>query len=136
VDNVFMFRRLAFLTAVTALTVFGAALPAQASQNIPWLYTLDHGGKAYFDADLSGSPGVEKLTVCDILSDGHGVVAKIWDAAGNVGHIWVQDPSHDDICSAPAFNMFPDESVVYMEVCEYAAGVFDYDCSPAILGVA
>lgn len=131
----------ALLAVVAALaTMLATTMPAQAadpSQNIGWLYTTDSGpgGGAYFDADSNGWPNYEKLTVCDNKPNGMGVIAYVW-AYGTNSSYYVVDPSDDHVCNDINFDMWSEGTLVEMQVCEYAAGTYDYYCSLADTGAA
>ncbi|MGW4498960.1 hypothetical protein ACWENR_10130 [Micromonospora sp. NPDC004336] len=121
-------RRVSLLAATTGILVFGVAAQANAAvdpQNVGWLYTVGKGGAAFFDADLSGYPSQEKLTVCDNSSNGRGVRATFSGTTIINGTEYVQtwdviDPSNNGVCGTSTGNIFSDGHYVYVEVCEYA----------------
>jgi hypothetical protein len=107
-----------FIATVIGVLV-SASPPAQASSNVGWLYTSGAGGAIFFDADLNGYPGVEKITVCDNETDGHGVmgsVAEYFDGDS----ITIGDSSHDGHCESIALDYFTEETSVIVSVWEYA----------------
>jgi hypothetical protein len=109
-------------TVATALAVLGGAGAAQAnpSQNVGWLYTVGAGGAVFFDADLAGYPGYEKITVCDNDSNGMGVQARVELTNGSSSSsVYVEDPSNDGHCASRQGNFFPDEQMVDVTVGEY-----------------
>ncbi|MEH1165386.1 hypothetical protein V6V47_08360 [Micromonospora sp. CPCC 205539] len=124
-------RKAAIIPAVAALAVLGTGTQASASSNLGWWYTFSGTGfstsGAFFDGDLNGYPGVEKITVCDNESDGRGVVAMAESTVSGTTY-WVYDQSNDGKCSSASSNMFPEEEWIYVEVCEYA-GSNRYNCN-------
>ncbi|WP_237405199.1 hypothetical protein [Actinacidiphila reveromycinica] len=107
-----------------AALAFGASEQASAAvppANVGWLYTTSGSGAVFFDADLSGYPSMEKITVCDNRSDGRGIVATLTGTdpeGGSVGVI-IRDPSNNGTCTADYRNYFADGYYVYVGVCEY-----------------
>ncbi|MFD5272139.1 hypothetical protein [Streptomyces sp. NPDC058335] len=96
------------------------ATQAQASQNSGWVYTANRSGAAYFDADLNGIPGVEKITVCDNTTDGRGTRVFVSGKDGDGGvFLFVTDPSNDGQCHSYQGNFFLEETVVGLDVYEY-----------------
>jgi hypothetical protein len=95
----------------------GAGAPALASQNVGWLYSIDGGGAVFFDADLNGELGIEKITVCDNKTDGRGGEAEV---TSDIDSWLVADPSHDGKCVVYQGNLFPEETWVTVRVWEYA----------------
>ncbi|WP_129838892.1 hypothetical protein [Streptomyces sp. RFCAC02] len=114
-------RRLGLLTAMLAAVVFATATQASASQNAGWVYTLNRSGAVFFDADLNGYAGYEKITVCDNLTDGRGIVAYVGAVTpgGDYKTYTFKDPSHDGQCRSWATNYFVEEHVVFIDVCNY-----------------
>lgn len=105
------------MTAVVA----GVGAPAQAAappRNVGWLYVEGGGGAAFFDADLEGHPGWEKITVCDNASNRRGVGVHVYGDLGQDEGI--VDPSNDGRCVSIEGNMFPDGYGVDVHVYEYA----------------
>jgi hypothetical protein len=109
-------------TVTTTLAVFGGVSGAQAadSQNVGWLYTVGAGGAVFFDADLAGYTGYEKITVCDNNSNGKGVKALVREYGGSESKT-VSDPSNDGHCAAVQGNFIPDGEKVEVRVWEYNA---------------
>jgi hypothetical protein len=79
-----LFGRAALVGAAVAALMFSVVSPAAASTNAGWIYTYANGATsgnglslsgAFFDGDLNGRPGWEKITVCDNEADGRGVRA-------------------------------------------------------------
>lgn len=97
----------------------GAGAPAEASTNVGWLYTINAGGAIFFDADLNGEPGIEKITVCDNKSDGRGVWGEVQEHWGG-DLIAVSDPSNNGRCESWSGNYFTEETGVTVRVWEYA----------------
>jgi hypothetical protein len=120
-------RRFGFVAAMVAAVAFGAGQQASAAvppANVGWLYTASGSGAAFFDADLTGCPSMEKITVCDNTSDGRGIVAVVTGThpeGGSVGVI-IRDPSNNGSCAADYRNYFADGYYVYVTVCEYWDG--------------
>src|SRR5262249_55625067 len=117
-------RRLTLIGAVAAVAVLSFSSQAQASTNSGWIYTKSGSGAAFFDADLNGSPGYEKVTVCDNKSDGRGIRAVVQAPSsgqdgGDYEYYDIRDPSNDGHCSYEGGDMFKEEEFVSMEVCEY-----------------
>jgi hypothetical protein len=129
-------RRLTMVAAMLAVVVVGATTPAQASKNVGWIYSTGGGAAAYFDADLNGAPGVESVTICDKKANGRGAVVHLdyFNAESDAYLVKVKDPSHDDTCATAAWNMFLEETTIWIYVCEYAAGD-EFNCVTAY-GVA
>ncbi|MER5951011.1 hypothetical protein ABT127_33750 [Streptomyces sp. NPDC001904] len=102
------------------LSTLGLATQAQASQNSGWIYTSNQSGNVFFDADLNGYPGIEKMTVCDNTSDGRGIRAEISGKSPD-GTTWVfqSDPSNDGHCATLQGNWFYEESPVNIVIYEY-----------------
>lgn len=110
-------------TVMTVLAVLGGTNAAQAadpSKNVGWLYTGGGGGAVFFDADLAGYPGYEKVTVCDNKSNSMGVEAYVDIPFGGYGTFYVKDPSNDGHCASIQGNFFPDGYSVLVAVYEYA----------------
>jgi hypothetical protein len=118
-------RRAGIVLATAAAAVLVFSQQAQASTNVGWLWTGDAGGAVFFDADLNGEPGIEKVTVCDEWADGRGVVAYLIHGSTLVE---LKDPSYDLKCVSLAKNMFVEETKVTVEVCEYADGNYFINC--------
>ncbi|MEH0549181.1 hypothetical protein QA802_40895 [Streptomyces sp. B21-105] len=98
----------------------GLTTQAQASQNSGWIYTSNQSGAVYFDADLNGDPGVEKITVCDNTSDGRGITAEVRGEDGTGPVVWiVSDPSNNGNCEHIQGNFFLEETPVQLVVYEY-----------------
>jgi hypothetical protein len=116
-----LLRRGALSLALTIAAVFTFGQPARASENSGWIYTSNESGAVYFDADLAGWPGYEKITVCDNKSDGRGIVAYVtyYYAANGTTTVEVRDPSNDGDCASTAGNFFIDEKFIYIIVFEY-----------------
>jgi hypothetical protein len=115
-------RRSILFSAVTAVTLLGAATPALASTNSGWVYTTNDYGAVYFDADLNGYPGLEKITVCDNESNGWGIEARVI-APDDEEHdaAWtVKDPTNDGKCVAIEGNLFVEEMTIEIWVREYS----------------
>ena len=109
-----------------AAVLVGVSSPANADpHNIGWVWTTTapSGGAGFFDADLAGYPSVEKLTVCDNKTDGHGVIATLYyaylDGEPYEFRDSVKDPSNDGTCEHIAYNMAGENYHVMIEVCEY-----------------
>ena len=128
-------RRATFVAVATTAAVVGVSAQAQASLNAGWIFTLNGNGYsangAFFDADLHGYAGIEKLTVCDNESDGRGVRASVSVVGDDNFVVQVVDPSHDGHCASTAFDMFKEESPLLLTVCEYA-GSKEYNCNDAL----
>lgn len=109
--------------AVATATVGLGAQAAHASTNSGWVYTADSSGAVYFDADLNGYPGYEKITVCDNKADGRGVRADVigYDGDGLTTKT-VSDPSDDGHCASIQGNFFLEETRVSVVVYEYWDG--------------
>jgi hypothetical protein len=116
-------RAAAMTSAATLAAVLGAAAPAYASKNVGWLYTLDYSGAVFFDADLNGVAGVEKITVCDNVADGYGVGAFVAPLDDLDPVVTVYDPSSDGSCESVAYNMFKEETPVTVQVWNYRHGL-------------
>ncbi|WP_416972353.1 hypothetical protein [Streptomyces sp. 4F14] len=113
--------RNASLVAGLALTAtMGLSTQAQASANSGWVYTANRSGAAFFDADLNGQPGIEKLTVCDNKSDGRGIRAQVY-GNNNGTSVWLiqSDPSNDGHCASIEGNYYIEETPVTVIVYEY-----------------
>jgi len=129
--------KLAAIITMVALITFGFSAQAQASQNIGWVYTQTGGGKAFFDADLAGYPGYEKLTVCDTKTDGKGVYAVLQyrNSDGSLQFITsLVDPSNDGNCRHAQYNMATDDRGILLGVCQYTSG--DYTACTEAYGYA
>lgn len=118
------------LAVVMVAALFGVTAQAQAAvppQNVGWLYTLSGSGAVYFDADLAGHPGWEKITVCDNSPDGRGIYASVEAYEDGVG--WVSesilDQSYDRHCESMQGNYFNDGFYVWVQICEYWGHNFD-----------
>ncbi|KND30864.1 hypothetical protein [Streptomyces acidiscabies] len=113
--------RNASLVAGLALTAtMGLATQAQASENSGWVYTTNRSGAAFFDADLNGQPGIEKLTVCDNKSDGRGIRAQVYGNNNGTSFWAIQsDPSNDGHCESIQGNFYIEETPVTVIVYEY-----------------
>ncbi|MGV9645159.1 hypothetical protein [Streptomyces sp. NPDC003514] len=115
-------RKLTTTIAVASAVIFGSTSQAEASTNSGWVYTFGQSGAIYFDADLNGHPGWEKITVCDNKSDGRGIVGEV-DSSVNIQYgVQVADPSNNGTCSSKAGDFFDEEEVVGLWVCEYHDG--------------
>jgi hypothetical protein len=112
-------RRAVVVGGVVVAVLAGAAAPAGASTNLGWLYTVNNGGAIFFDADLNGQPGIEKITVCDNKSDGRGIAASVEDVEGNLEY-FIVDRSHDGSCTVYQGDLFKEETRVSVSVWEYA----------------
>lgn len=112
-------RRTAVFGGAVVAVVGGVAAPATASENLSWLYTVNKGGAIFFDADLNGQAGVEKITLCDKKSDGRGVAATITDVEDNLEYYLV-DRSNDDECTVYQGNLFKEDTRVQVAIWEYA----------------
>lgn len=121
-------RRLSVFMAVMAAVVLGLSTQANAAdppKNVGWLYTLTNSGAVFFDADLAGSPSYEKITVCDNVADGRGIVGFIegtdpnGDSPTDNVRYEFKDPSSDGNCRSWATNYFADGYRVFVQVCEY-----------------
>lgn len=108
------------MAGIAVMSTMGLATQAQASQNSGWIYTSNQSGAAFFDADLNGYPGVEKVTVCDNRSDGRGITAEVSGRDGS-GSVWVfvSDPSNDGRCESIEGNFFLEDTPVGIVVYEY-----------------
>src|SRR5882757_8358081 len=102
-----LIRSAAVVVGLTAAVTLGLGTQAQASTNSGWVYTLGSSGAAYFDADLNGYAGVEKITVCDNESDGRGIRARVTGQDGDgTYYFYVSDPSNDGTCVSTQYNYF------------------------------
>jgi hypothetical protein len=136
-------RRLGLLAAVMAVVLLGAGTPASAEPpaNVHWLYTSTGSGAVFFDADFEGYPSYEKITVCDNVTDGRGIVAYIEGVRVNpsspTDHVGFEfkDPSNDGQCRSWAANYFADGYGVYVQVCEYWGDRIEH-CEYTTRGVA
>ncbi|GGM46972.1 hypothetical protein GCM10011608_34660 [Micromonospora sonchi] len=114
--------------AAIATIILGMATQAQAAvppANVGWLYTTSGSGAVFFDADLSGYPSYEKITVCDNRSDGRGIVAVLAGDYGGQGVV-VKDPSNNGNCVSVQGNYFSDGYGVHVQVCEYWSSPTQY----------
>ncbi|HEY8978830.1 MAG TPA: hypothetical protein VIU15_04510 [Streptomyces sp.] len=130
--------RSASLVAGLALTAtLGLSTQAQASANSGWVYTTTRNGAAFFDADLNGQPGIEKITVCDNKSNGRGVRVEVSGRNGDTS-VWIieSDPSNDGHCVARQGNFFIEETPVTVIVYEYWGDNIDEDTMGVGGGVA
>jgi hypothetical protein len=120
-----LWKRLAIPCTVAATVLLGmVATPAEATappKNSGWIYLPDGAGAAYFDADLAGYPGWEKITVCDNKSNDRGV--QVTGYGDNYGTAFVQDPSNNGHCTAIQGNLFPDGYGVDLYVEEYSGDI-------------
>jgi hypothetical protein len=105
--------------AVLTAIVLSANTPAQASSDSGWIYTVGSGGKAYFDADVSGYAGQERLTVCDIKADGLGVTAWVWRTDIENGQTQTVSVGGNGTCAYIQSNMFTEETPLALQVCQY-----------------
>jgi hypothetical protein len=113
------FARSAAVTfGIAAVVLLGVGPQAQASENSGWVYTTTSSGAAYFDADLNGQPGIEKITVCDNKSDGRGIEVHLVTEAG-VSVLYLRDPSNDGHCTSYSGNLLIEETHVVVDVYEY-----------------
>jgi hypothetical protein len=113
--------RSSLLTGAVVVAVAGVGAPAQATvppKNVGWLYVDGGGGAVFFDADLAGHPGWEKITVCDNVANGRGVGVHVYGDLGQ--EVEVLDPSSNGKCVSKQGNMFPDGYGVSVHVFEYA----------------
>jgi hypothetical protein len=104
--------------------VAAIAAPAQATvppKNVGWLYVEGRGGAAFFDADLAGHPGYEKITVCDNKGNNRAVYVRVISDHGETYE--VSDPSSDGNCEFIQGNMFPDGYGVEVIVWESGGGI-------------
>ncbi|MFG3703395.1 hypothetical protein ACGF7U_01455 [Micromonospora sp. NPDC047670] len=123
-------------TVMTALAVLGGASAAQAEpHNVGWLYAVGGGGAVFFDADLAGYPGYEKITVCDNESNGKGVQGAVYPNFDGYGAYFVKDPSNDGRCASIQGDFFPEDKGVEVWVWEYA-GDNQYNHNFAFNGVS
>ncbi|NUP42985.1 MAG: hypothetical protein HOY76_39695 [Streptomyces sp.] len=116
-----LMRSAALVTAAVAAATLGlGAQAAQASSNSGWVYTANNSGAVYFDADLNGYPGLEKITVCDNKSDGRGIEAVVtgYDGDGQISYV-LDDPSNDGHCASASGNFFLEDTSVSIVVYEY-----------------
>ncbi|KPI24439.1 hypothetical protein OK074_7016 [Actinobacteria bacterium OK074] len=113
-------RRASMVAGITLMSTAGLATQAHASANSGWVYTSNSSGAVYFDADLNGYPGYEKITVCDNKTDGRGVQALVqgYDGGGNVA-VQLYDPSNDGDCTYTIGNFFLEETAVDITVYNY-----------------
>jgi len=120
-----LWKRLAIPCTVAATALLGMVpTPAEATvppQNSGWIKLPDDAGAAYFDADLAGHSGWEKITVCDNKPNGRGV--QVTGYSDNYGTAFVQDPSDDGHCSVIQGNLFPDGYGVDLYVEEYSGDI-------------
>ena len=113
-------RRVSMVAGIVAMSAMGFATQAQASQNSGWVYTSNQSGAVYFDADLNGYPGLEKITVCDNTTDGRGTQALVMGKKGDTSvFIWENDPSNDGHCRSTQGDFFTEETDVSVGVWEY-----------------
>ncbi|MFD9195470.1 hypothetical protein ACFWCA_45575 [Streptomyces phaeochromogenes] len=112
-------RKVSMVAGIAAIVTLSLAPQAQASQNSGWVYTSNLSGAVYFDADLNGYPGVEKITVCDNKTDGRGVTGEVvgQDGSGTVRYI-ITDPSNDGHCESMQGNYFLEDTPVNVFVSE------------------
>ncbi|MER6138877.1 hypothetical protein ABT174_02290 [Streptomyces sparsogenes] len=80
------------------------------------MYTTDRAGSVYFDADLKGHPGQEKITVCDNKSDGYSVTATVWSETDGDKGYKLTDPSHDGHCKSLPGNLFKEGRKIHVQV--------------------
>ncbi|MFJ6088261.1 hypothetical protein ACIQI8_43595 [Streptomyces sp. NPDC092369] len=108
------------VAGIVAMSAMGFATQAQASQNSGWVYTSNQSGAVYFDADLNGYPGLEKITVCDNKTDGRGTDALVTGKKGDtsIGE-YLNDPSNDGHCESRTGDFFTEETAVGVGVWEY-----------------
>ncbi|WP_256727346.1 hypothetical protein [Streptomyces acidiscabies] len=113
-------RKVSMAVGIAAVVTLSLAPQAQASQNSGWVYTSNASGAAFFDADLNGDPGVEKITACDNKTDGRGtqVVVTGRNGSGSVAEI-LSDPSNDGHCASMTGDFFREETSVGIAVYEY-----------------
>jgi hypothetical protein len=113
-------RRASMVAGIAVMSTIGLATQAQASSNSGWVYTSNSSGAVYFDADLNGYPGYEKITVCDNTTDGRGTEAVVqgYDGDGAVAYV-VDDPSNNGECASAIGNFFLEETAVSVTVYEY-----------------
>ncbi|GAQ67749.1 hypothetical protein [Streptomyces scabiei] len=113
-------RRASMVAGIVAMSTIGLATQAQASSNSGWVYTSNRSGAVYFDADLNGYPGYEKITVCDNTTDNRGTEAVVqgYDGDGAVAYV-VTDPSNNGECASAIGNFFLEETAVKVTVYEY-----------------
>lgn len=113
-------RAISVVAGLAALSTMSLAGQAQASRNAGWIYTSNQSGAVFFDADLNGYPGLEKITVCDNTSDGRGIRAEVSGTDGS-GSTWVflSDPSNDGTCESVQGNFFIEDTYVGIVVYEY-----------------
>ncbi|MEJ3749699.1 hypothetical protein WEI85_41385 [Actinomycetes bacterium KLBMP 9797] len=112
--------RSSLLASAVVATIAGVGAPAQATvppKNVGWLYTVGNGGAAFFDADLAGHPGWEKITVCDNVANSRGVGVAVYGDLGQEHGIL--DPSSERPCASMQGNLFPDGYGVAVHVFEY-----------------
>ncbi|MFF7449694.1 MULTISPECIES: hypothetical protein [unclassified Streptomyces] len=125
-------RKASMVIAIAATATMGFATQAQASTNSGWVYTSNSSGAAYFDADLNGYPGVEKVTVCDNTSNNRGVQVMLIGKSGDGSEtsvVYQSDPSNDGHCTPLQGNWFLEETHVSVTVYEYWTandGTYDY----------
>ncbi|MGW2327429.1 hypothetical protein ACWC5C_16875 [Streptomyces sp. NPDC001700] len=113
-------RKASIVAGIAVIATMGLAPQAQASKNSGWIYTSNQSGAAFFDADLNGQPGVEKITVCDNRSDGRGVRVEVSGRDGS-GSVWIfkSDPSNNGRCESIQGNFFLEDTAVGIVVYEY-----------------
>ncbi|TDB76100.1 hypothetical protein [Micromonospora sp. KC723] len=112
-------RRIAAVAAVTAVAVVGAGTPAFASRNVGWFYTSNGRDAVFFDADLAGHPGYEKITVCDNTTDGMGTRAIIRNQNNLDDEVLISDPSNNGHCESFQWDMWPEETPLNIWVLNY-----------------
>jgi hypothetical protein len=117
------------LLASAIVAIVGVAgAPAQATvppRNVGWLYTTNNAGAVFFDADLAGHSGWEKITVCDNYAPDGAIIEARIDSDANVSQ-WFQDTSRNGHCTAYAGNFFSDGYAVTVYVYEYSGQSANY----------
>ena len=110
-------RKASMVVGMAAIVTLSLATQAQASQNSGWVYTSNLSGAVYFDADLNGYPGLEKITVCDNKTDQVGITAEIIgkNGSGTVRE-YITDPSNNGHCESMQGNYFLEDTPVYVYV--------------------
>lgn len=120
--------RSGLLASAIAAIVGVVGAPAQATvppRNVGWLYTTNNAGAVFFDADLAGHDGWEKITVCNNnIPDGDIVEVRI-DGDVNLSK-WFQDTTRNKHCTAYSGNYFSDGYAVTVYVYEQGGQSADY----------
>ena len=128
-------RKLAVTAVATGVAVFGTGTQAFASKNVGWFYTLNYRDAVFFDADLNGYPGIEKITVCDNTTDKMGTRAVIRNRNTLEDEVTITDPSNNGQCASGEWNMWTEETPLNIWVFNYA-GTRAYNLNISNDGVA